>query len=146
MVRCDSSRSSPPSSALTARSSTSSRNWRTASIRHALALLLDLIENQVKNKGIQVVATTHSPQLLGHLSPASLEHASLVYRLEHQPDSRIIRILDMPDARRIIENSGAADLATTGWFETTAYFMQPDPDDAKVAPRPARRRKTGASR
>ena len=32
-----------------------------------LGLLLDLIENQVKNKGIQVVATTHSPQLLGHL-------------------------------------------------------------------------------
>ena len=36
-----------------------------------LGLLLDLIENQVKNKGIQVVATTHSPQLLGHLSEAS---------------------------------------------------------------------------
>ena len=33
-----------------------------------LGLLLDLIENQVKEKGIQVVATTHSPELLARLS------------------------------------------------------------------------------
>ena len=29
-----------------------------------LGLLLDLIETQVKEKGVQVVATTHSPELL----------------------------------------------------------------------------------
>ena len=34
-----------------------------------------------ENKNIQVVATTHSPQLLGRLSKESLEHASLIYRL-----------------------------------------------------------------
>ena len=111
-----------------------------------LSLLLDLIENQVKNKNIQVVATTHSPQLLGRLSESSLEHASLIYRLEDQPDARIIRVLDMPDARRLIKKSGAAHLAATGWFESTAYYMQPDPDDEKVAPRPTRRRKSGGSR
>jgi len=43
-----------------------------------LNLLLDLIENQVKNKNIQVVATTHSPQLLGQLSKEYLEHAQLI--------------------------------------------------------------------
>ncbi len=63
-----------------------------------LGLLLDLIENQVKNKGIQVVATTHSPQLLGHLSEESLKSAHLVYRLPDEPDARIIRVLDMPNA------------------------------------------------
>jgi predicted ATPase len=108
-----------------------------------LGLLLDLVENQVKNKGIQVVATTHSPQLLGRLSDASLEHASLIYRLEDQPDARIIRVLDMPHARRIIKKSGAAHLAAEGWFESTAYYMQPDPDDEKVSPRPTRRRTSG---
>ena len=76
-----------------------------------LSLLLDLIENQVKHKGIQIVATTHSPQLLGHLSPASLEHASLVYRLEDQLEARIIRVLEMPDAKRLIKKYGVAELA-----------------------------------
>ena len=109
-----------------------------------LNLLLDLIENQVKNKGIQVVATTHSPQILGHLSNASLEHASLIYRLEDQPDSRIIRLLDMPDARRVIKKYGAADLAASGWFTDTAHYMKPNIDEQPVASKPARRRKSRA--
>ncbi len=107
-----------------------------------LSLLLDLIENQVKNKGIQVVATTHSPQLLGRLSQASLEHASLIYRLEDQPDARIIRVLDIPDARRVIKKYGAADLAAEGWFDRTAFFTQPE--EEPVPPRRAARRKPGA--
>jgi predicted ATPase len=111
-----------------------------------LSLLLDLVENQVKHKGIQVVATTHSPQLLGRLSEASLKHASLIYRLEDQPDSRIIRVLDMPHASEVITMNRLAHLLATGWFESTAYYMQPDPDDEKVASRPARRRRSGVSR
>ncbi len=111
-----------------------------------LSLLLDLVENQVKYKGIQVVATTHSPQLLGRLSQASLEHASLIYRLEDQLDAQIIRVLDMPHAQELINKSGAAHLAATGWFESTAYYMQPDPDDEKVVSRPTRRRKSGVAR
>ena len=99
----------------------------------------------VQDKAIQVVVTTHSPQLLGRLSESSLEHASLIYRLEDQPDARIIRVLDMPDARRVIKKSGAAHLAATGWFDSIAYYMQPDPDDEKVAPRPIRRRKSGVT-
>src|SRR6185312_8624079 len=87
-----------------------------------LSLLLDLIENQVKSKGIQVLATTHSPQLLGHLSQSSLEHASLIYRLEDQPDARIIRILDIRDARGVIKKHGVADLAAEGWFDRTTFF------------------------
>jgi predicted ATPase len=109
-----------------------------------LSLLLDLIENQVKNRGIQVVATTHSPQLLGRLSKSSLEHASLIYRLEDQPDARIIRVLDMPDAKRLIKKYGAADLAASGWFNDTAHYMQPDPGEQQASPRPERRRKSRA--
>jgi AAA15 family ATPase/GTPase len=108
-----------------------------------LSLLLDLIENQVKNKNIQVVATTHSPELLGRLSKESLEHASLIYRLENEPDARIIRILDMPDAKRLIKKNRLADLFATGWFESTAFYMQPDPDDEPSSRQPVRSRKSG---
>ena len=106
-----------------------------------LSLLLDLVQNQVKHKGIQVVATTHSPQLLGRLSEESLKRAHLVYRLPDEPDARIIRVLDMPHADDVITMNRVAHLHATGWFESTAYFMQPDADDEKVGSRPVRRRK-----
>src|SRR5262249_43596716 len=94
-----------------------------------LSLLLDLVENQVKNKKIQVVATTHSPELLSHLSKESLEHAALIYRLPDEPDANIIRVLDIPDAERLIRERRVADLFASGWFERTAWFMQPDEED-----------------
>jgi hypothetical protein len=105
---------------------------------------MNLFENQVKKQNIQVVATTNSPQLLGWLGQESLEHASLVYRLEDEPDARIIRMLDLPHARRLIKKQRLADLFATGWFESTAYYMQPDPDDELFLPKPAPRREAGA--
>src|SRR5438876_8430791 len=67
-----------------------------------LYLLVEFIEQTVKNRDIQVVGTTHSPQLLSMLSPQSLENASLVYRLQGATDGRIRRILDIPEAKRLL--------------------------------------------
>jgi predicted ATPase len=89
-----------------------------------LNLLLDLIEHQVREKGIQVVATTHSPELLARLSKTSLEHAALVYRAPEKQDARIVRVLDFPEARRLLKAHKAADLFSSGWFETTADFSE----------------------
>jgi AAA domain, putative AbiEii toxin, Type IV TA system len=91
-----------------------------------LNLLLDLIETQVKEKGIQVVATTHSPELLARLSKPALEHASLVYRSPEGPEARIIRVLELPEARRLLRNQKTAALFSAGWFETTAHFNEPE--------------------
>jgi predicted ATPase len=106
-----------------------------------VGLLLDLIENQVKDKGIQVVVTTHSPELLGRLSKESLENASLVYRPPDQSDAQIIRVIEMPDAERLIRKYKATELFSSGWFESTALYMQPDPDDKQFTPKPSRSRK-----
>jgi predicted ATPase len=89
-----------------------------------LGLLLDLIENQVREKGIQVVATTHSPELLARLSKPTLEHASLVYRSPEGPDARIVRVLELPEARRLLKHQKTAALFSSGWFETTAHFSE----------------------
>jgi predicted ATPase len=91
-----------------------------------LNLLLDLIETQVKEKGIQVVATTHSPELLARLSKPALEHASLVYRSPEAPDSRIVRVLDLPEAGRVLQHNKTATLFSAGWFETMAHFSEPN--------------------
>jgi predicted ATPase len=89
-----------------------------------LHLLLQLIEQKVSEGKIQMVATTHSPQLLRLLSPESLEFASLTYRLSKHPDAKIQRILDIPDARRLIEKEDLARLHESGWLEDAMAFLE----------------------
>jgi predicted ATPase len=89
-----------------------------------LHLLLQLIEQQVATKNIQIVATTHSPQLLRLLSPQSLKFASLTYRLPDRSDAKIKRILDIPEAQRIIQEQDLANLHESGWLEDMVYFLE----------------------
>jgi predicted ATPase len=95
-----------------------------------LALLVELIESQTKRRNIQVVATSHSPQLLQFLSEESLEHASLVYRLPDHPDARIKRIVDIPEARRVIKEQPLWVLHASSWFEDVLDLTE----DAGVEP------------
>lgn len=88
-----------------------------------LALLLQLIEQRVADSSIQVVATTHSPPLLRLLSPKSLEHASLVYRSVEIPEARIMRLLDLPEARRVVREQDVARLLESGWLEDAVAFQ-----------------------
>ncbi|MBA3534636.1 MAG: AAA family ATPase [Ardenticatenales bacterium] len=87
-----------------------------------LHLLLQLVEQYVANGDRQIIATTHSPQFLSVLSEQALQNASLVYRLENQPDAHISRIIDLYDARRLFEQYDPAELLTSGWMENTATF------------------------
>lgn len=93
-----------------------------------LHLLLQLIEQQTAAGKTQVIATTHSPQLLSFLSPETREYASLVYRLSDTSEGRIVRILDIPEVAEIIEKQDLARLHETGWFEDAMAFL----DEAEV--------------
>jgi len=73
-----------------------------------------------------MVATTHSPQLLKLLSPQTLESASLTYRLEDKPDAKIIRILDIPDAARIIKEQNLGRRHESAWLENVMEFLKDD--------------------
>ncbi len=87
-----------------------------------LHLLLELIEHTVSKGAIQVVATTHSPQLLGFLSEKSRADAALLYRLDSQPDARIQRIMDIPDTKRLLQEGNLARLHASGWLEDAVEF------------------------
>jgi predicted ATP-dependent endonuclease of OLD family len=89
-----------------------------------LHLLLQLIEQEVRGGAVQMLATTHSPHLLGLLSPQALEHAALVYRLQGAPDARIKRILDIPEARRVLDKESLARLHGYGWLEDAVSFLE----------------------
>jgi hypothetical protein len=89
-----------------------------------LHLLLQLIERQVSQENIQIVATTHSPQLLRLLSSQSLEYTSLTYRLSDRPHAQIKRIIDIPEAQRVINEQDLAHLHESGWLEDAVNFTE----------------------
>lgn len=92
-----------------------------------LRLLIEMIEREVASRYFQVIATTHSPQLLRIISPASLEAASLVYRLTDQPSAQIQRIFGLPEgARKVLQQKDVARLYEFGWFENTMSFLKKD--------------------
>lgn len=91
-----------------------------------LHLLLQLLEQKVADSNIQIVATTHASQLLNVVSPNTLANASLIYRQETRPDAQIKRILDIPDAARLLQKYEPARLHAMGWFEDTVSFTAPD--------------------
>ncbi len=88
-----------------------------------LRLLLNLIEQRVGQGDIQIVATSHSPQLLLLVEPDTLESVSLTYRLENQPDTRMKKVLDLPHARHLVATQDVARLHESGWLEDAAAFM-----------------------
>ena len=61
-----------------------------------LNLLIDLIEQQTAKGEIQVVATTHSPQLLSMIGDTTFENTSVVCRLEDTEDAIIRPVADLP--------------------------------------------------
>lgn len=93
-----------------------------------LHLLLQLIEQRAAGGKIQMVATSHSPQLLGFLSSKARENAALVYRLRDEADARIMRIVDIPDARAVLEKQDLARLHASGWLEDSVEFLQAKSD------------------
>jgi predicted ATPase len=88
-----------------------------------LHLLVQLIEQQCRTGGVQVVATTHSPQLLGFLSAESRQSALLVYRLKGADDSRIRRIVELPELNQVLETQDLGRLHGSGWLEDMVELM-----------------------
>lgn len=87
-------------------------------------LLLQFIEEQIRQTAGQIVATTHSPALLEMLQPAWLKHAVLVYRLAGQAEGHILPLAQIPQLTRLATQQGLGRLFTSGWFENTLSFLQ----------------------
>jgi predicted ATPase len=91
-----------------------------------LYLLVQLIEQETARSGVQVIVTTHSPQVLEMLNDKSREDAVLVYRLPHSDHSQIKRIMEIPTAREVLKTAPLGELHQTGWLENTVYFGEPE--------------------
>jgi len=91
-----------------------------------LHLLLDLIESRVRKDEIQVIATTHSPQLLAFLSESAQKDALVAYRKAGVQGQRLRRLYDLPGAPELFEKQGMSKLYSAGWLEDAIDFEESD--------------------
>lgn len=87
-----------------------------------LRLLLDLIEGQTKKGSVQVVTTTHSPELLGMIGDDTYRHTSAVFRSAELGYSTIRAIKDFPNANALRLQSRLGELHASGWLEDAITF------------------------
>ena len=93
-----------------------------------LNLLIDLVEQQTAKGEIQVVATTHSPQLLSMIGDSTFENTSVVCRLEDSEDAVIRPVADLPNAKKLRESQGLGRLLAGGWMEDALAFTEGNED------------------
>jgi predicted ATPase len=87
-----------------------------------LYLLLQLVQSIADEGKIQMVATSHSPQLLRALGDRALKDASLVFRKTDAYDAGIKKIIEMPEIQKILATQDLARLHESGWFEDAMFF------------------------
>ena len=96
-----------------------------------LHLLIDLIERQTAKGAVQVLTTTHSPELISMVNEDTFGNMSVVCRLEDtegaifRPEDAIIRpVSDLPNARELRKAQGLGRLLAGGWMETALAFTE----------------------
>ncbi len=93
-----------------------------------LRLLLDLIESRTAEGDIQVVTTTHSPELLSMLSDKAFESTSVVCRRPDTDDAVIRPLSELPNACELRRSQGLGTLHTSGWIEDAVFLANDDED------------------
>lgn len=94
-----------------------------------LHLLIDLIERVTADGSKQVIATTHSPQVLSLVNESSFESAAVVCRMEDTNEAIIRRIADIPNAKNLRKTQGLDRLLVGGWMETALAFTESNGDN-----------------
>ena len=96
-----------------------------------LRLLLELIEKETVRRGIQVVTTTHSSDLLTQANDRTFADMSFVCRQEDSDNTVIRSVAELPDAGKLRRAQGLGRLHSTGWMEDMVAFEEDDEDDGK---------------
>ena len=94
-----------------------------------LGLLLELIEQQTAKGEIQVVTTTHSPELLSMISDRTFQNTSVVCRRPDTDDAVIRPIAELPNADDLRKSQGLGRLHTGGWLETAVWLSDGETSD-----------------
>ena len=96
-----------------------------------LHLLVELIERQTAKGRAQVIATTHSPDLLSMVSDKTFENTSVLCRLDAANDAIIRPVSDLPNARKLRNSQGLGRLLAGGWMEDALAFTEGSKDNGE---------------
>ena len=89
-----------------------------------LRLLADLIERCTAENGVQVVATTHSPDLLSMIGDETFKNTSVVCR-RPDTDTAVVRpVARLPNADELRQSQGLGPLHAAGWMEDAIFFTE----------------------
>lgn len=80
-------------------------------------LLVEYLESITEERGIQVIATTHSPLVLEALGPKARGDVVALGHVPEQPGTVMKRVSDLPRFEEVVERRGMAYLFTTNWLE-----------------------------
>ena len=80
-------------------------------------LLVEAMEAATRARGVQVVATTHSPLVLNALSDAALRQAVLVARPPGSQGTIMRHLGDLPDFDQVRQRRGVDRMLASGWLE-----------------------------
>lgn len=89
-----------------------------------LRLLLDLVESQTQERGMQVITTTHSADLLSAIGDSTFKSTSVVARPSRTSDAIIRLISDLPRASELRTSQGLGRLLASGWMEDALVFTE----------------------
>jgi hypothetical protein len=82
-----------------------------------IQFLLALLESAVRQRGVQVIATTHSPVVLQWLTPERLREVVVFGRVPDHKGTIMRRLGDLPHFEEVVQRTGIEELFTTGWLE-----------------------------
>ena len=80
-------------------------------------LLIELFEQFAESRNLQIIATTHSSQVLLSLSERALRDAVLFARTADSSGTVTRRLGDLPDFEEVTQQTHIDELFTTGWME-----------------------------
>ena len=87
-----------------------------------IGLLLRLIEQHVDRTGLQIIATTHAPEVLDRMNDRTFEDSMVLARVRGRSSSSAHRLADLPDAERLRTSRGLGRLLRNGWMEDVLYL------------------------
>lgn len=99
-----------------------------------LHLLLQLIERQTKKNDLQVISTTHSPELLSMASNSSFLSTSIVCRHSDTGRAVIRPVAELPKAKELRKSQGLGVLHASGWMEDAVDFEDGEAEDEILLP------------
>ncbi|MFY0576980.1 AAA family ATPase [Cystobacter fuscus] len=82
-----------------------------------IKLLVEYLEAVTRERGIQVIATTHSPVILQWLNQETLRNSLVFGRVPEHEGTLVRRLGDLPHFGEVAQHKSIDELFTTGWME-----------------------------